>query len=87
MNERCEETAIGLKLPEDGVNKHRNVWEQELICEWRNAVKCTVVGEEKGSAEHGARYVRYWNRLETVRKLHVDDGWFYSAFKWNTSTY
>jgi len=55
----CEGTAIGLKLPEDGVNKHWNVQEQELIREWRNAVKYTVGGEEKGSVEHGARYVRY----------------------------
>lgn len=35
----CEGTVVGLKLPEDGVNKHQNVQEQEPICEGR---KCVV---------------------------------------------
>jgi hypothetical protein len=29
----CEGTVVGIKLPEDGVNKHQNVHEQETICE------------------------------------------------------
>ena len=31
----CEGTAVELKFPEDGVNKHRNAWEQELVCQRR----------------------------------------------------
>jgi hypothetical protein len=30
-----EGTAVELKLPEGGVNKHRNAQEQELLCKWR----------------------------------------------------
>jgi hypothetical protein len=29
----CECTVVGMKLPEDDVNKHQNVQEQEPICE------------------------------------------------------
>jgi hypothetical protein len=31
-------TTAGLKLPEDGVNKHQTVEEQEPICEGRTCV-------------------------------------------------
>jgi hypothetical protein len=35
----CEGTAVGLKLPEDGVNKYQNVQEQDpIIYEGRNCV-------------------------------------------------
>jgi len=31
-----------MKLPEDGINKHRNAWEKELmcvcVCVWRDSV-------------------------------------------------
>jgi hypothetical protein len=31
----CEGTVVGLKLPENDVNKHRNALENQLICERR----------------------------------------------------
>jgi len=35
----CREWNVaGLKLPEDGVNKHQNVQQQETICEGRKYV-------------------------------------------------
>jgi hypothetical protein len=29
----CEGTVVDVKIPEDGVNVHQNMQEQELICE------------------------------------------------------
>lgn len=46
----CGRLVIGLKLPGDGSKQHRNVWDQELISEWRNTVKCTTVGRKNDSA-------------------------------------
>jgi len=34
----CEETVVGSKLPEDGVNKSRSALGQELTCGWRNVI-------------------------------------------------
>jgi len=40
----CEGTVVGLRLPEDGVNKLQNALKQKLICERRNTVYGTRVG-------------------------------------------
>jgi hypothetical protein len=51
----CEGTAVGLKLPADGVNKHRSAYKQELMCEWRKA----TFGKQKDSV---AMYIQYYVR-------------------------
>jgi hypothetical protein len=46
----CGRIVVGLKLPEYNGKQHRNAYDQELISEWKNTVKCSTVGRKKNSA-------------------------------------
>lgn len=54
-----EGTITGLKLPPDGVHKHRNASDQELMCERRTHRSAWQLVAKRDSVAHGAPYVQF----------------------------